>query len=144
MKQRGFRTERNLGFTEATLLGIDKDNAVCTAHTVHCGRRCVLEDREGLDFVVVDKVYVAFDTVHEHKRTGVEPGSCATDEEGCAVVSGFTGTLTGDYAGDGAAQGIGKSGRYRLAHQLRVNHGKGAGNRCLLLGTVTDDDSVFQ
>ena len=49
------------------VLGSDENHTECTSGTVHCSRRCILQDADALHIIRIDSIDITGDTIYEHK-----------------------------------------------------------------------------
>ena len=129
----------------AAALGRHDDHAVGAADTVGCRRRCVFEDREGLDLVGSQIAHVALDTVDDHDDARLSVGRDTADVELCGVVARLAaGELVHQQTRHTSGQRVVDVGRGRLFEVFGRDRGDRTGDRLLFLDVVTHDDDLFE
>ena len=68
LTERLLHTECHCWRSDLTALGVHENDTIGATHTIHSRCRCVLQQRERLDFRRVDIIETALDTIDKYKR----------------------------------------------------------------------------
>ena len=136
-------TYGGLALGPGAFLGSDQNHAECCTGSVNCGRGGILDDGNGFHVVGVHTVDVSHGAVDEHERGRSVDGSEASDVQR-ARASGITGRCGDVQARDGTLEHGGQGVGGTVLQFLSLHSGHGSGEVHLFLGTVTDDDGLFE
>ena len=136
-------THIDLQLADGSLFRRDGDDAVGSPDTVDGRSAGILENRERLDLLGVDRVEITFDAIDQNQRRRIAlEGGHAADPEIGPVVADLARPLHGDDSRDVSRQRLtqGRFGGDRKSG--RLNRGDGSNHALLLLRTESDDHDI--
>ena len=135
---------RHTNFTFRAVFGRDKDNTVSTTVSIYGTRSCIFKDRDIGYIRRIDHTDALFHSINKNKRTGRIQCPDTANVIGKTLCIRLSGTLHDLKAGWSTAKslrGIGDGSRW---HRFEINSGDRTGQVYFLLGTITNDNYLFQ
>ena len=131
-----------MGLVVGTALSGHDDDTAGSSCTVEGGGRSILQNRNGLNIIGVERT--AGHAVHHIEGTcacGDGPGTADAD---IGIVTGLAGTVHNHHTGHLALQHVADIGSGDVAEFLTAHGNHGAGKFRFLLGSITQHDHLVQ
>ncbi len=134
--------EIHSGLVAPGTLGGDDDDTAGSCGTVKCGGGSVLEDGEGLDIVGVETA--SCDAVNDVQRACACIDGAGTADADVGACTRLAGGVHNHNAGNLALEHIAHVGGRDVGEFLTGDGDDGAGEFCLLLGGISQDDDFLE